>query len=185
MDREYTHRATKLLGLACQWEGEVSRSDLRYLELTKFHLMAPILNPLMRLKFGEVRLKKLYKKARGETPLELLPSSSLYPFNDFDGGKSDSPDNSSSSDEVSDKEANPAKKRRKNDGASEKKQKAEEEKKVLDTKLKNEKRAAAEKELRDAEMDKERQKGREIEKIIERGLNIKIHELYWRMRTVT
>ena len=169
MDREYSHRAKRLLELACQWEGRVSKGDLNYLEMTKYHLLAPVLNPLMRLKFGEVRLKKLLKKAGvsyRETPQEILPPASEYPFNDFEG-ESTTPGGDSSSSECSEEEATPAKKKRKKTepeecGGSEKKKKIEEEKKALETKLNDEKRAAAEKEVRDAEVEKKKREESEI-----------------------
>ena len=159
MDREYSHRAKRLLEITCQWGGEVSAGDQKYLEMTKFQLMAPILNPLMRLRFEKVRLKKLFKKAGvscRETPSDIMPSASEYPFNDFDGTVT-SPDNDSSSSEGSEEEPTPAKKKRKKTEPKEcEKKKKIEERKALETKLNDEKRAAAEKEMRDAEMEKKR-----------------------------
>ena len=159
MDREYSHRAKRLLEITCQWDGGVSAGDLKYLEMTKFQLMAPVLNPLMRLRFEKVRLKKLFKKAGvscRETPSDIMPSASEYPFNDFDGTVT-SPDSDSSSSEGSEEEPTPAKKKRKKTEPKEcEKKKKIEEKKALETKLNNEKKAAAEKEMRDAEMEKKR-----------------------------
>ena len=85
MDKEYERRASRLLEIACEWGGGVPEGEPRYLELTKFHLLAPILNPLMRLNFDS-RLKRLYKKARPETPLDIL--SAYYPFNDLSSSSS-------------------------------------------------------------------------------------------------
>ena len=85
MDKEYERRALRLLEIACEWGGGVPEGEPRYLELTKFHLLAPILNPLMRLNFDS-RLKRLYKKARPETPLDIL--SAYYPFNDLSSSSS-------------------------------------------------------------------------------------------------
>ena len=182
MDREYSHRAKRLLQITCQWGGGVPAGDLKYLEMTKFQLMAPVLNPLMRLRFEKVRLKKLFKKAGvscRETPSDIMPSASEYPFNDFDGTVT-SPDSDSGSSTDSEEEQTPAKKKRKKTEpkecekkkkieerkALEKRKKTEpeecekkkkiEERKALETKLNDEKRAAAEKEMRDAEMEKKR-----------------------------
>ena len=85
MDKEYERRALRLLELACEWGEGVPEGEPRYLELTKFHLLAPILNPLMRLNYDS-RLKRLYKKARPETPLDILPA--YYPFNDLSSSSS-------------------------------------------------------------------------------------------------
>ena len=166
MDREYAYRSVRLLELACSWENEVPGHNSGFLDLTKFHLFAPVLNPLMNLKFGEVRLKKLYKRARNPTPINILPASNLYPFDDFSGKESENPDSTSDSsdDEGNSRAISTKKKKRKrkmkkglvkDKKAEENKKteeggKVEEEREALKAKMERERQAAAEKEQRDA-----------------------------------
>ena len=87
MDPEYTMRATRLIELACRWKDTVSSLDPRYYEVTKHHLFGPLLNPLMRMNFGDQALKKLYRRARDAMPENLLKP--YYPFNDVSSSEED------------------------------------------------------------------------------------------------
>ena len=181
MDYDYTGRATRLLELICRWEGRVDESCALYFEPTKYHLLAPVLNPLMPLKFKDYNLKRLQKKAKTPVPLEFV--SLYYPFRDFATSSSSSEDTSGSDEEEIQEIQEIKEGEKKEGGAEEKKEKEQEltvkkeekkdptpeEKKLrdqeeLEKKVQAEKLAAASRERREeAEAARQEKKKREEE----------------------
>ena len=139
MEKEYIVKATKLLDVACRWESPVTEAEPEYFYLTRYNLLAPALNPLMRLKFSELKLKKLCRQARPQIPEDLLPAAATYPFKDFaSSSSSDSSDSENDNTEV--KKQDEENTRAQSEGPDEKERKATEAKERRD----RAKRAAAE-----------------------------------------
>ena len=180
MDYDYTGRGTRLLELICQWEGRVDESCALFFEPTKYHLLAPILNPLMPLRFKDYNLKRLQKKAKTPVPLEF--ASPYYPFRDFATSSSSSEDTSGSDEEEiqeikggeveekreKEQELTVKKEEKKDQTAEEKRLKDQKE---LEKKVQAEKLAAASRERREeAEAAKQEQQKREEEEGKEKQL---------------